>query len=468
MLRKIPSGVKTIAVKDYFKIRKDYSNNLRLRLRENGYWQAEYLPEIEEDIRPNKGKSKSGKRLTIRKSMETKDPDIAAKLAVEWNIEKRRTDTQLRYQIGGSGKTLETYWEDYLQKEVLVKETKRNFKRWYRDETLKWNSENFGLKHQPFSKISVDKISSSHLVDYFKLLEDNAKKKNGSNGRGMKEQQKTFINKLFSLASVDFVGHYFPDFPVITKQTKQVRHLRKEEWETLIRGVFELGLGQDSKCYSPEDYWKLDFKKNNRDNIRNWIDLYDALNLEWYFYLRAEDMYRIKGEWFTETKDGWFCDLQILKGDRSKYTTTHYREDAISFMKRLSARKPKGYLIQPHIERPEGNPASCSVLRNLNFLLKIAMKKFVPDFPENEIKWTNIRHTAFRLTLEDDPSLGTQPAINSFAANGNTSVEQLQDTYLKYIEQEKTALKSRSVIKKSTQVRWGDLYKNKKDVPDLN
>ena len=117
MIRKIPSGVKTIAVKDYFKIRKDYSNNLRLRLRENGYWQAEYLPELEEDIRPNKGKSKSGKRLTIRKSMETKDPDIAARRAVEWNIEKRRTDTQLKYQIGGSGKTLETYWEDYLQKE---------------------------------------------------------------------------------------------------------------------------------------------------------------------------------------------------------------------------------------------------------------------------------------------------------------------------------------------------------------
>ena len=96
------------------------------------------------------------------------------------------------------------------------------------------------------------------------------------------------------------------------------------------------------------------------------------------------------------------------------------------------------------------------------------MKKFVPDFPENEIKWTNIRHTAFRLTLEDDPSLGTQPAINSFAANGNTSVEQLQDTYLKYIEQEKTALKSRSVIKKSTQTRWGGKFKSKKDVPDLN
>ena len=54
------------------------------------------------------------------------------------------------------------------------------------------------------------------------------------------------------------------------------------------------------------------------------------------------------------------------------------------------------------------------------------MKKFVPDFPEMKLR-DNI-HTAFRLTLEDDPSLGTQPAINSFAANGNTSVEQLQDT----------------------------------------
>ncbi len=60
---------------------------------------------------------------------------------------------------------------------------------------------------------------------------------------------------------------------------------------------------------------------------------------------------------------------------------------------------------------------------------------------------TNIRHTAFRLTLEEAPELGRQPEINAFAANANTSVEMLQETYLRFIEQESTAKKVRAKIK---------------------
>ena len=63
--KRIPKDKKTITVSEYFRIRGDYPNNLRLRLRDNGYWQAEYLPEIEDDIRPNQGRSKGGKRLSL-------------------------------------------------------------------------------------------------------------------------------------------------------------------------------------------------------------------------------------------------------------------------------------------------------------------------------------------------------------------------------------------------------------------
>jgi len=63
---------------------------------------------------------------------------------------------------------------------------------------------------------------------------------------------------------------------------------------------------------------------------------------------------------------------------------------------------------------------------------------------------TNIRHTAFRLTLEDAPELGQAPAIHSFAENGMTSAKMLQETYLRFIEQESTAKKVRAKIKPGT------------------
>ena len=120
------------------------------------------------------------------------------------------------------------------------------------------------------------------------------------------------------------------------------------------------------------------------------------------------------------------------------------------------------------MNRPEGNLAESNVLKNLNFLLKIAMDKYLPDFPKSESKWTTIRHTAFRLTLEDNPQLGVQPHINSFAENGRTSSAQLRDTYLRFIELEKTALDSREVIDEMRQIRWGGKYKSRKYVEDAD
>ena len=88
----------------------------------------------------------------------------------------------------------------------------------------------------------------------------------------------------------------------------------------------------------------------------------------------------------------------------------------------------------------------------------------MPDFPSDACKWTTLRHTAFRLTLEEDKTLGIPPEINAFADNGHTSAEQLRSTYLKYIDLEASAKKSRKTISPRKQVRWGGKYKSKKDL----
>ena len=60
---------------------------------------------------------------------------------------------------------------------------------------------------------------------------------------------------------------------------------------------------------------------------------------------------------------------------------------------------------------------------------------------------TNIRHTAFRLTLEDAPELGQEPGIHAFATNGLTSAEMLRATYLRLIGEEATTKRTRAKIK---------------------
>ena len=70
-----------------------------------------------------------------------------------------------------------------------------------------------------------------------------------------------------------------------------------------------------------------------------------------------------------------------------------------------------------------------------------------PPIPSKRMTMTNIRHTAFRLTLAEMPQLGTTPDIHSFAKNGMTSAEMLQRTYLRFIEEEATAKRARAQIR---------------------
>ena len=457
----------TISVNQVLK-RGSFPTNLRIkRIFNSDNLQAQFLPEIEDDYRPYAGRCREGKgkRIVMQKSMRTDDLFEAAKRAVNWvqEIEKKGRDAKELKR--GAAQSLIHYWNIYFEKEKKVRENERNFVRWCREELLKWQAKDYGIAQQDFAKVRADRINRKDFEDYFDLLEIRARKNNGSNGSGIKGQQKTLIRKLLAIAETDFVGHSFPNFPKISKEYKQVTHLDHKSWDILNRHIFELGDGKDAVCYKPEDYQALPFNNFNRKNVRNWVDVYDAINLQWYFYLRAEDMYRIKGEWFKEMDDGsFYCDLETTKKDRPKHRTTHYRPDATSFMKRLLQRKPTGYLILPHLERPIGNEADSSVLPTLNFLLKAAMEGSLPNVSSNARYWTTLRHTAFRLTLEENKALGVPPEINAFAENGHTSADQLRKTYLRFIDQEGTALKSREMIAPRKQVRWGGRFKSKKDI----
>ena len=466
MGKQIPDDWTTLNVKSAFNLRGSYPSDLRIyRKKKSPYIYAAFLPEEKDDPRPDGGRTKGGKRRIIDASMGVDDPLAAAKSAIAWvNQKQKALEVQKDEDAGKYENTLSDYWDVYFAKESRIRESRRNFNRWRREEQLKWSAEEYGIKNQAWSKIAVNLIRRSDFEEYFALLERRARKANGGNGSGMKGQQKTLINKLFAIAESDFVGHKFASYPPISKQKKQVRHFTWDEWQILQRHIFELGEGKEAIAYTPNKYKKLDWSSSNRQNTRNWVDLWDAIQLEWYFYLRSEDMYRLKSEWFKKVGKDWVCDLETTKKDRPIHRTTHYRKDAVKFMKRITSRKPNGYLILPHISRPINNPADSSVLLTLNFLLKKAIEGCLPKVPKESMKWTTIRHTAFRLTLEEMPSLGVAPKINAFADNGHTSPQQLRDTYLRWIDSDKTAREAREQIAESQQVRWGGKYGSKQDI----
>ncbi len=135
-----------------------------------------------------------------------------------------REQSSLGLQEEQNKNSLGEYWERYFASESRTREIQRNFKRWKREESLKWEASEYGIRHQPWASKSVDLITSQDFKDYFSLLERRARGSGGSSGSGMKGQQKTLINKLLALAEDDFPGHAFPRFPAIRKQTKQVQH----------------------------------------------------------------------------------------------------------------------------------------------------------------------------------------------------------------------------------------------------
>ena len=460
MPKQIPDGWKTLNVSEVFAIRGSYPRDLRIFRKPdkspNIY--ARFLPLPTEDPRPNQGRTKGGKRLTVDASMETTDPKQAAKDAVNWVQRKTKEFREaLDKSDGKPFKSLSDYWDVYFPDECQKREVDRGFTKWKREELRKWNADVYGIKNQLWAKKSCDLITPSDYKDYFSLLEKQAKKNRGTNGSGIKADAKTLINKLLGLASEDFLGHQFPSFPTIKKQKRQVTHIRLEDWEMLLKTVNDLSAGAARKTLTVKQYNELDFRSGNRINQRNWVDLYDALLLEWFFYLRSEDMKRLRVEWFKKSgTKKVICNLQEVKGNRGIHETEHYRPDAVPFWTRLKARRPKnGWLVTPHIKMQNESGAENGVRDLLNYLLKNAIKTADLELPVGACSWTTIRHTAFRLTLEEFPTFGQTGSIKKFAFNGHTSEQMLRETYLNYIENDQLGDIARETIKagKYTMVR---------------
>lgn len=404
---------------------------------------------MEEDHRPGKGRvGKTGKRDPLRGSLGTPDPYEAAKRAVEWFQELQRRARIIKEQKEEEHRhALEVYWERWFGRESIKRKTQRNFDRWNRDTQLKWNGQSYGVKHQPWAQKSVDEITAADFADYWVVLDSRRTAKN--NMAGTKAQQKALIRELLKEARADFPHLTIPDFPTICKQVSQSRHLRRSEWDRLMSKIEELSGGAASKDLTPQQYRGLQWKSSTRMNQRNWVDLHDTLSLMWFFYLRAEDLSRLRAEWFEDKGDEIVCYLEETKANRPKHMTRNYRPDAIAKWRRINMRRPKDFLVFPHIKR-SGFDASETLKKNLNDLLRTALDKCEPPISSEEITMTSIRHTAFRLTLEEVPELGYPPAIYAFAQNGMTSAEMLQSTYLRYIEEEKTAKHARAQIKTSS------------------
>ena len=107
---------------------------------------------------------------------------------------------------------------------------------------------------------------------------------------GAKKQQKTLIRKLLKEARSDFPHLVIPDFPEISSQKQQVRHLKRDEWNRLLGKVVELSGSAARQDLSKADYEALPTHNALVKNARNWVDLYDVLDLMRFFNLRAEDL----------------------------------------------------------------------------------------------------------------------------------------------------------------------------------
>ncbi|MGC6483646.1 MAG: hypothetical protein ACON4T_08805, partial [Synechococcus sp.] len=212
-------------------------------------------------------------------STGTKDPFQAGRTAIKWVLEDlRKGRAKKEQQEQDEHHNLHAYWEKWLVKETKRRAGTRSVSR-IRDEILKWEGEGYGIKHQPWSNKPADKITALDFEDYWSVLDERRTPTNDMGGS--KKQQKTVIRKLLKEARQDFPHLVIPDFPEISSQKQQVRHLKREEWDLLLKKVVELSEGAARKDLSVSDYQDLQFSKANNQNQRNWVDLYDCLNLMW-------------------------------------------------------------------------------------------------------------------------------------------------------------------------------------------
>ena len=97
MPRPLPDNWSNLSVSD-LGIRGAYPNNLKIkRVSRSDALYASWLPEVEDDTRPNQGRSgKTNKRVPIERSMRTSDAYEAGKRAVLWVQDLQRAQKEQR------------------------------------------------------------------------------------------------------------------------------------------------------------------------------------------------------------------------------------------------------------------------------------------------------------------------------------------------------------------------------------
>ena len=132
-------------------VKKVYSENIY----------AEWLPLEEEDTRPRK---EGKKRRAFIVSTGSVDPRKAAQISIAWVVDKQKELLEEKdVQEGKIKNSLLDYWDDYFKKESRSRTNQRNFNRWKREEVLKWEADEYGIKNQQWSQFSCDQITRSDL-----------------------------------------------------------------------------------------------------------------------------------------------------------------------------------------------------------------------------------------------------------------------------------------------------------------
>ena len=430
--------------------KRDFPANLTLKKMVNtDFIYASFLPEEQDDPREraldSQGRKK--KRRPFLKSTKTNIPQQAERIAIDWVKQKR---DELNHNVVTVDDhfchSLNHYWKIYLPRFVEDRRGRSSHAKLVRDEKNKWFSPTFGLHKEEFAHKNLKMITALDLHNYFQKL-----------SIGSQKDIKTLIKKLWDIAQLEnpemLHGYQFPAFPKIkNKQKKQVKHFERDDWDTLMNCINELSGGAARRYMNVEEYSNLEWFKHKKSNRINWVDLFDALWVQYFWFLRSQDGQRLKIEWFKEDqKNNEFTLLhQDPKSDRKIEETKNLRTDAYEFMIRLRHRRlDEGWLLFPFTKRSSEGGAENKVMRDMNDLLHIAIRQCLPKFPILEANLTTVRHTTWRHHLEDDPTLGQYPDIVAFAKNGLTSVEMLQETYIDYISRETSLRKSKKKMRKS-------------------
>ena len=368
--------------------------------------------------------------------MRTDDPWEAAQKAIAWAKQDRLDlKSKKQEQAQQDEQSLAHYWETWLARESKRRCNKRGFTKWLRENKRLWSAEGYGIQHQPFAKKSVLEICYADFLDFWAVLDARALSRgNATNGGASKKDSKTLINHLLKEArDTDHKTMVLPGFPPISHQRHERDHFTRQEWDGLIQKVVELSGGAAQQDLTHQEYLDLPSAHSRIKSQRNWVDLYDALLLMWFFHLRAEDLPRLKAEWFAEGAGNKqvICTLQVTKRDRNKEITENARPDGHKFWKRLAKRKPSGYLVLPHKDRPDGDPVRSSVGRDIRDLFNHAKSQVQPPITRPRLSPMQVRHTAFRLIVEEDPRYYQTPeGLAELARCGNTSTQELREKYL--------------------------------------